>query len=279
MKKFILRVLNKLKLLKFLNLTHTIEIGQNETIIPILGGIGFNNISISEVWMIDILERLSLKEDNVFIDVGVNIGQTLIKLKTVYPSIEYIGFEPNVSCVNYTESLIEKNRWTNIHLIPSGIAENVGLGILEHYADDITDSSASIIEDYRKGSVVYKRDIVTLLNVSSVEDTWKDKKVLAIKIDVEGAELGVLKSFRNILKEDKPYLLVEILPVYSSDNSQRLDNQLEIEKILKELEYNIYRIHKNVENRLESLEFIETIGIHNNLDWCDYIFSSKILKV
>jgi len=279
MKKFILRVLNKLKLLRFLNLTYKIKLNKNEIIIPLQGKIGFNNLTISESWMIDIFEKLDFKKDKIFIDVGVNIGQTLIKLKTVYSDMAYVGFEPNSSCVYYVESLIKQNGWDNIHLVPSGISENVGLGILEHYADDITDSSASIVSNYREGSKVYQRDIVTLLDVKTVENIWKKKKISAIKIDVEGAELGVLKSFEDILKRDRPYLLVEILPVYDNQNKERLDNQMTIEKILTDLEYSIYRINKDSENKLESIKLIESIGIHSNLDWCDYIFSPKELNL
>lgn len=278
MKKFILRVLNKLKLLKFFNLTDIVKLNKKKILVPIRGGIGFNNLTVSEAWMIDILQLLKLSEDEVFIDVGVNVGQTLMKFKTVYAEMNYVGFEPNASCVNYTELLIEENRWNNISLIPSGVSEEVGLGILDHYADDMTDSSASIVVNYRVDSKVYKRDIVSLLNVSCVEHIWKDKKISAIKIDVEGAELGVLKSFYKNIKKDRPYLLVEILPVYDKQNIERLENQMSIEALLSDLDYSIYRINKDSENKLASIEHIESIGIHSNLDGCDYIFSPKVLN-
>lgn len=278
MKRFILRVLNKLTLLKFFNLIDTVKLNKKKIVVPVWGGIGFNNLRVSETWMIEILQLLKLNEDEVFIDVGVNVGQTLIKFKTVYTKMNYVGFEPNASCVNYIELLIAKNRWKNISLIPSGISEEVGLGILDHYADDMTDSSASIVANYRTDSKVYKRDIISLLNVSCVEHIWDGKKISAIKIDVEGAELGVLKSFYNNIKKDRPYLLVEILPVYDKKNIERLDNQITIEKILNDLDYRIYRIKKDSKNKLESIEHIESIGIHSNLDACDYIFSPKVLN-
>ena len=278
-KQFSLRVLNKLKLLKFFNLTYTIALKQKKIVVPICGGVGFNNLTVSEEWMIEVLTLLKLNKDEVFIDVGVNVGQTLMKFKTVYMEMNYVGFEPNVSCVNYTNLLIEKNRWNNISLIPSGISEEVGLGILEYYADDMTDSSASIVANYRVKSQVYKRDIVSLLNVSSVEHIWKGKKISTIKIDVEGAELGVLTSFYNSIKKDRPYLLVEILPVYDNQNKERLEKQIAIEKILNELDYTIYRIYKSNTNGLEAIKAIESIGIHSHLDACDYIFSPQVLTL
>ena len=279
MKKFIVRVLNKLKLLRFLNLTYTIKLNSNKIIVPLQGNIGFNNLSVSEVWMIDVLTFLDLNTQDVFMDVGVNVGQTLMKFKTVYPTMDYVGFEPNVSCVHYVESLIEKNKWQHIDIIPSGISDVTGLGILEHYADDITDSSASIVRDYREGSTVYKRDIVTLLDVTSVESIWENKRVSAIKIDVEGAELSVLRSLQHIIRRDRPYLLVEILPVYDMKNKERLDNQTAIEEILTDLGYLLYQIHKDNKNSLKAIKRIESIGIHSDLDMCDYIFSPQELTL
>lgn len=279
MKKFILRVFYKLKILKYLILTLKIEVNKNKVIIPINGGIGFNNLDISELWMIEILKFFHLDQRGVFIDVGANIGQTLIKYRTVYSKASYIGFEPNVSCVHYMESLIYQNKWSNIHIIPAGIAEKTELGILEHYTDEIVDSSASVVKNYREGSKVYKKDIVTLLDVSHVENIWKGKKISAIKIDVEGSELSVLKSFQNLINKDRPYVLVEVLPVYNDENYERLNNQIAIEEILNELDYMMYRIHKDSNNKLASIELVEAIGIHSNLEWCDYIFSPKELNL
>ncbi len=278
MKIFIIRLLRKLNVLRLINFNTTIELKNKKIIVPVSGGIGFDNMNMSELWMLEVLGLLGLPDEKVFIDVGVNTGQTLIKFKTIYPDIEYIGFEPNPSCVKYTEQLSQENGWKNISIVPAGIAEDAGLAVLEHYSDSETDSSASIVSNYRGNSEIYKREIVTILNVENVKNTWKDKKISAIKIDVEGAELGVIKSFQPILKQDRPYLLIEILPVYNTENRERLESQLEIEKILEVLDYKIYRIHRNIDNQLDHLELIESIGIHDRLDWCDYVFSPQEMR-
>ena len=53
------------------------------------------------------LENLLKKKNGAYLDIGVNIGQTLMKLKSVNPKIEYIGFEPNATCVHYVNKLID----------------------------------------------------------------------------------------------------------------------------------------------------------------------------
>lgn len=271
-------LLRKTHLLKFINFNTRIKLENKKIIIPINAGVGFDNLNMSELWMIDVLKLLDLPNDKIFIDVGVNIGQTLIKFKTVYPNIEYIGFEPNPSCVKYTEQLIEQNSWENISMVPTGLAENTGVAILEHYSNSNTDSSASIVSNYRSNSTIYKKEFVCILNVESVKNVWNNKQLSAIKIDVEGAELSVMKSFLPLLEQDRPYLLIEILPVYNKENHERLESQLAIEKMLIKLNYKIYRIHKNTKNNFDDIELIESIGIHDQLDWCDYIFSPIELK-
>src|SRR6185436_11975470 len=47
-----------------------------------------------EVWLFDALQRVMLERSGAVIDVGVNVGHTLIKVKTADPQRDYIGFEP-----------------------------------------------------------------------------------------------------------------------------------------------------------------------------------------
>jgi hypothetical protein len=66
-------------------------------------------------------------------------------------------------------------------------------------------------------------------------------------------------------------MMVEVLPVYEPKNTFRLERQNEIESILKECNYSIFRVNKKAE-KLFGLQEIETIGIHSDLNACEYIF-------
>ena len=273
MKIYFLRFLRKVKVLQFLNLCFSVLVNDRLIKIPIVGGVGFGNLDMSEKWMITVMEKLSFPEDSSFVDVGVNIGQTLIKLRSVYPKIEYIGFEPNPECVYYTQKLIDRNEWKKTTLIPSGIAGNTGIIELNYYFDDPTDSSASIVPDFRGNDSVVRKSFITCSSATDVNFLFTGKTISAIKIDVEGAELEVIRGLQDFLKQHRPHMLVEILPVYQSDNTVRLNPQLEIEQLLDDLGYTKYRIHKDANGELSHLESIESIGVHDRLDWCDYLFS------
>ncbi len=94
MTKLGLRILNKLSLLDKFNLQGTITLNNKNFVIPVLGKLGFSNMFMSEPWMIDVLKIVIPLSKGSFIDVGVNIGQTLLKLRSVSDEIEYTGFEP-----------------------------------------------------------------------------------------------------------------------------------------------------------------------------------------
>jgi vacuolar-type H+-ATPase subunit D/Vma8 len=95
-------------------------------------------------------------------------------------------------------------------------------------------------------------------------------KVGIVKIDVEGAELEVVKSLYQLLDTQRPIVLLEVLPVYSNENTMRKERQEELEKIFNELKYYLFRVDKS-EDAFVGLKRIETIGIHADLNQCDYV--------
>ena len=122
MQLLLIRLLNKIGLLQYLMFNVNIQVYSTKFTIPIIKGIGLNNILTTELWMVLLLKKiLPITNNGIFIDVGVNIGQTLLKLKAVNANMTYIGFEPNPSAVFYTNELIKANRFENTFLIPVGL--------------------------------------------------------------------------------------------------------------------------------------------------------------
>lgn len=273
----ILKIINKLKLLNHFNLLGQISLNGVVFKIPVIKKLGIENIYMSEPWMISLLSKMNLK-DGQFIDVGVNIGQTLLKLKSVNKEIEYIGFEPNPTCIFYSNELIEANQFKNTVIIPTGLADKNGILKLNFYSENISDSSASIIENFRPDQKVKSSQFISVNTVDNISDSVNLKNVKAIKIDVEGAEMEVMDSLKNLIKKNQSIVLIEILPVYTSENTFRLERQQKIEAILIELDYLIYRVIKK-NNKFISIEQIESIGIHKDLNACDYVFIPRLKKI
>ncbi len=267
-----MRLLRKIGLLRLVNINAKLALNNKKITVPVMGEIGIGNFFISEKWMSEVIEKISLPSNEIFVDIGVNIGQTLIQLKSVQSDVDYIGFEPNTACSCYSQLLANVNNWMNVTIIPAGISAQGGFVDLESYADNPIDSSASIVSGFRNSPVVRKQCCVCC-DSSQLEGLFADKQISAIKIDVEGAELEVVKAFEKIIIKNRPKLLVEILPVYTP-NSSRMKRQEELESLFKEIGYIIYRINKDQEGNFRCFKEIESIGVHDRLDWCDYLFSS-----
>lgn len=266
--RYFLRLLRKIGLLKRISVNATIKINGHRFTIQIINGVGLNQyLETGEPWMQTVLGKL-IDPEKVFMDVGVNLGQTLLKVKAVDPDIHYVGFEPNPFCVAYVHGLVKANGFKNVAILPAGISDRSNLRTLYLYGDD-TDTGASIIEGFRGG--VKKEIYVPVLKLA---DLPSQGATGVIKIDVEGAELEVLTGLVAIIKRDRPYIIIEVLPVYNNENQERRSRQNGIEKLLLENQYVIWRIIKK-EKAFSHVILMKGFGVHADEEWCDYILCPK----
>ena len=164
--------------------------------------------------------------------------------------------------------LIKNNDFTNSTILPVAIADKTN--VLELLFDNVslTDSAAGINTSYRKGNI--RKLNVLALDPSNIE-SLKKENIGLIKIDVEGSELEVLIGLKEIIAESKPIIFIEILPVYSKENNERLERQNRILKMIDNIDYEIFRID---EKKLE-LDPIKEFEIHGDLTKCNYILKAK----
>lgn len=266
------RILQKVGLLKFLNFQLTRHNESKKIFVPIQGELGFHNLASGETWLKWLMQKLQKKVDGIFIDVGVNLGQTLIFHYSLNYKNTYLGFEPNPTCYAYSRKLIKANKIENYHIVPIGLSSNNSIvklfGNVEHA------SSGSILENFRSNKEKFNK-VVQYVAVMNGDDVLAEiglqEKVGLLKIDVEGAELDVLSGMTNTIENDKPIMIVEVLPIYSVEREngkyrkQRVDALL---KLLKERDYCLYLI---VEDSFK-LKRIETIEVHSKMSETNYLF-------
>jgi len=200
-----------------------IETGSKRIIIPVFAGIGRAHLDKHESHIFVLLQRL-YKPGTMLVDVGVNIGQTLIKYFAVAgQSIRYRGFEPNPICCFYTDELISANKIPNADIVPIGLGDEQGLVELL-VASDGPDPGASIIKGYRDPGFYSNRKFISVLPGDQVFPTVGiNEGGFILKIDVEGAELEVVKGLKRTLLNLRPTVIMEILPPAEfSDNVNAL---------------------------------------------------------
>lgn len=279
MKKILIKVFSKLGVIGAFNLTYRIIVNNRTISIPLIRKFGMEHAHGHELWMIQLLEKLLPdRKDKAYVDVGVNLGQTLIKLKSVSADIRYYGFEPNPACIYYVRELVKANQFKNITLFPVGISDKTAIHELSFFSEDDTDSSASTLSNFRPNQKTFRKEYIACFTISDVIDKCHLPSVGIIKIDVEGAEKEVLEGFKGKIETDRPLIQLEILPVYDEQNKERYDRQRALEELFRELDYTMFRIHTDEQNRLTGLEEIPTIGIHSNMKWCEYLIVPSAIK-
>lgn len=257
------------------NFGTTITLNNHKFRIPIIKNMGLPNVSLKEEWISHLFRLLQLNENSSFIDIGVNVGQTLLKFRSNY-EIPYWGFEPNPSCVFYVQALIRANHFKKVNIIPVGLSSENGLG--KFFLKNDVDASGTIVQDlrpdfYQQGDVEYvplfSFDSLLLPEIGTIS---------LIKIDVEGAELDVISGMRQAIKEHQPFIICEILDYHSEKSKESSQNRAnKLVDIMHSLGYDIFRIKHNGNNlsfdRIQAVEL--TQWVPESWDRNDYLFAPK----
>lgn len=238
-------------------------------VIPAING---RKTYISEVWMVDVIAALLRQRNGAFVDVGANLGQTLLKVAALEPDREYLGFEPNPACADYLFELIRQNKLHH-NVIPAGLGPSTAVLKLNLYREESTDPSASLVDGFRAGSLGSRP--VVVIGWNDIPQQLQPQNVAIVKIDVEGGEREVFDGLRKLLDKQKPFVLVEILPPHTADNNERIQRQEHIERTLENLDYAIFRIRKGPDECFSGLERVDGFGIHSDLGLSDYLLVHK----
>ncbi|HUG22137.1 FkbM family methyltransferase [Piscinibacter sp.] len=212
--------------------------------VPIIRGVGGSHRQGVEPWMVDTLRRLFHSSGRAgLIDIGVNIGQTLLKLKSVDQNARYIGFEPNPFCVQYANEIIRLNRLSQCVVIPVALADKPGL--VDFVADSEADAAASTLPDLRPGKQSVRRQYVPTLAFDEIGSLETDS-IPVVKIDVEGAELEVLRGMKRFLADSRPCVICEVLHAHTDQQIPLLRARNDdLMSLLVNAGYVVHRIIKN----------------------------------
>jgi len=174
-----------------------------------------------EPWVDPLLETFFADDESCFLDVGANLGQFLVKLLKINPRVRYLGFEPNLECASHVSRIIELNQLERHVILPVGLSDEHTCATL--YCNSNVDAAASMVQQFRPDAFyTASRAIVTCVGDEIIR-TLGIEKIALIKIDVEGAELDVLRGLEQTLARLKPSVLFEVLPNFLLIGNQELD--------------------------------------------------------
>lgn len=159
-------------------------------------------------------------------------------------------------------------------LINKALSNHTGEDKLKFYGKQATDTSATLLENFRPGQPILAEQSIQSVSWADVKSTVKSEKIAWLKIDVEGSEWEVIQTLAPKIQEDLPLIIIEILPVYHTGNTERLRRQQSLENTILSWGYSIWRIITNEGGKVQ-LQEIQSIGIHGDMNLTNYLLVHK----
>jgi FkbM family methyltransferase len=154
------------------------------------------------------------------LDLGANIGLSILFFKYLYPNAKITGFEADPKIFTYLKQNIYGNGYIDVELINKAIwYENTKLSFMSEGSD------AGKISSNQSNIVVEAVDIFDILS---------HEKFDFIKMDIESAEEFVIPRCRDLLNEVK-FIFIEYHSTIGKDQC--------LDKILLFLKESKFRIH------------------------------------
>jgi FkbM family methyltransferase len=145
----------------------------------------------------------ALKTAEVFVDIGANLG--LYTCLALRQGVAAVAFEPLAENLTGLYANLRANGWTDVEVFPLALSDRSGL--VELFGGS---TGASLIPSWSGASTRYKRTVPTTTLDLILAGRFPGKR-LFLKMDVEGAELRVLRGATAVLaREPRPVWMVEV---------------------------------------------------------------------
>lgn len=183
-----------------------------------------------------------LRRGDVALDVGANIGRmSVLASRLVGPTGRVFSFEPSPKVVSSLYRNLAINRCSNVVVRTFALADYDGVTCF-HMPVGTNSAWGSLREIGTGASIeveVFVRSLDSLAELPG--------PIRLLKIDVEGADLKVVRGAANLIRTQRPMIILE----YSPDWIRQLgDDPLWLEKFLLEEGYYAYELLDNGPRRL-----------------------------
>lgn len=148
------------------------------------------------------LSKFLSGKDLTIIDLGANEGFYTLKAKEMSPKAKIIAVEPNPSAFKILRRNIETNKLNNVILLNKAVTSKNRKIPFEIVKGQTSIGGLKVYKKYRKRGEL-KKIIVDSITLERLCKAHKVKQIDLLKMDVEGSELDIVRSSRNILNNVK----------------------------------------------------------------------------
>ena len=184
----------------------------------------------------DLLE--SLHNGDVFYDIGANVGTYTCFVTAKLSSKTVVAFEPEPKNVNRLRENVELND-VDAKIIEAALSNTNGTIDLALTGDESGEGKHSIATGDDTGTIEVKT-----AKADTIIDEWQLPKPTVVKIDVEGAEMSVLRGMKNTLQDSCRLVYIEVHPSKLEDYG---DSPEEVHSILEESGFSVTIIEERGE--------------------------------
>ena len=154
------------------------------------------------------VEAIRLSEAGTLVDIGANKGQFSLVFRAIRPKAAIIAFEPLPDAADTYEDVLGTDPLVKLHRV--AISDVVGQ--LEFHITDRRDSSSLLRPGHGQAAAFgVHAESVAMVPVRRLDEFLALDRLprpVLVKIDVQGAELKVLKGFERL--EDVDFVYVEL---------------------------------------------------------------------
>ena len=178
-----------------------------------------------------------LAPTDLAIDVGANKGSYLWSLSRAVPLGQVYAFEPQPLFSEYLKKVCPKANLNNVKIEACGVSDTAGMLTLAVPGADPTSPAASFETAVmqRGPHQTYEVPVVRLDDYFEHES----RHIGAIKIDVEGHELAVIRGAMTLIQKNKPVIVCE------SENQHISNGKVEdVIQFILNLGYEAWFIHQ-----------------------------------
>jgi FkbM family methyltransferase len=163
-----------------------------------------------KIWdeeLLELMHHFIQKNPNgVVLDIGANIGAITIPLAASFPECRFYCFEPHPVIYKRLKTNIDLNQFVHVNAVQAAVSDQSGK--LDFYAqtDNLNMGLSSLVNVQNNPATKISVDCITL------DDFFRAKEmpsISAVKIDVQGSEILVLKGMSALIRKHRPVLFFE----------------------------------------------------------------------
>jgi FkbM family methyltransferase len=203
----------------------------------------------------DIYNVVLDNKEGAIIDVGANTGQTLLKMLNIDKNRSYYGFEPQSTAASCVEIFLIDNKIANHTIMPIALSDHNGSMPISTRGEGIcslASSVASTVDGFRPKNFYSHTKYIYAAHGDEIIGGLCIPSIALIKIDVEGAELEVVRGLTATIEKHRPFILFEVLHHYLVATEEELDKRTidfresriqEVEEIVRSRGYHVFQIY------------------------------------